>query len=72
MKVFGKVVLFVSYQGDQVPKWDMVIDAPPYSLKNSNASPKVETMEEGVGVRSLVRNTLGVEGHVGVPRWGLR
>ncbi len=26
---------------------------------------------QGVGAHSLVRNTLGVEGHVGVMRWGL-
>jgi hypothetical protein len=33
-------------------------------LKDSNVSPKVKKMEEkGVGVRSFVRSTLGVEGH---------
>ncbi len=26
---------------------------------------------EGVGVRSLARNTLGVEGRAGAPGWGL-
>jgi hypothetical protein len=31
-------------------------DAPPNSLKNSNASPKMKTMEEGVEVRFFVRN----------------
>jgi len=41
-------------------------------LKYSNASPKVKTMKEGVGVRSLTYNTLGVKGHVGAPGWGLR
>jgi hypothetical protein len=41
-------------------------DVPPHSLKDSNASSKVKTMEvEGVGVCSLVHNTLGVEGHEG-------
>jgi hypothetical protein len=35
-------------------------------------SPKMRTMEgEGVGARSLVCNTSGVEGHVGAPGWGL-
>ncbi len=36
------------------------IDAPPHSLKYSNANPKVETFEKGeVGVRSLICNILG-------------
>jgi len=30
----------------------------------------MKTME-GVGVHSLACNILGVEGHVGAPRWGL-
>jgi len=35
---------------------------------DSTASPKVKIAKgEGVGVCSLVRNTLGVEGYVGVP-----
>jgi hypothetical protein len=34
-------------------------------------SPKVTTSEgKGVGVRSFIHNTLGVEG-CGIPRWGL-
>jgi len=37
---------------------------------DSIADPKVKTTEgEGVGVRSLIYNTLGVEGHVGASRW---
>jgi hypothetical protein len=48
-------------------------DAPPSSLMDSNASPKVKTMEgKGVGACSLARNTLGVEGHAGALGWGLR
>ncbi len=47
-------------------------DTPPCSLKHSNANPKVKTMEEGVGVCFLTRNTLEVEGHVGAVGWGLR
>jgi len=39
-----------------------ITDAPPNFLKNSNASLKVETLKEGVGVRSLARNTWGVRG----------
>jgi len=32
----------------------------------------MKTMKEkGVGVRSLVRNTLGVKKHIRPPRWGL-
>jgi hypothetical protein len=35
-------------------------------------SPEVKTIKgERVGVRSLVRNTFGVEGHVGALGWGL-
>jgi len=44
-----------------------IIDAPPNSLMDSTASPKVKTMEGvGVGVRSLVHNTSGVEGRAGI------
>jgi hypothetical protein len=50
----------------------IMYDAPPSSLKDSVASPKVKTMEaEGVGARSLIYNTLGVEGRAGTSRWGL-
>jgi hypothetical protein len=39
-------------------------------LMDLTASPKVKTIEgEGVGARSLARNTLKVEGHVGAPGW---
>jgi hypothetical protein len=38
---------------------------------DSTTSPKVKIVEEGVKVRSLIRNTLGVKGCVGTPRWGL-
>jgi len=31
----------------------------------------MKTMEEGIGVCSLVRSTLGVKGHVEVSGWGL-
>jgi hypothetical protein len=51
----------------------MVHDAPPHSLKDLNASPKVKTTkEERVGVHSLACNTSGVDVHVGTLRWGLR
>jgi hypothetical protein len=43
-----------------------------HSLKDSNASPKIEiTKEEGIKVRSLIHNNLGVERHVGTSGWGL-
>jgi hypothetical protein len=46
-------------------------DAPPHSLKDSNASLKMKvTKEEGIGVCSLVRNILGVEGRVRTLGWG--
>jgi hypothetical protein len=49
------------------------INAPPHSLKDSNASPKVKTIKEkGIGVHSLMHNTLGVEGCAGAPKWGLK
>jgi len=38
----------------------VVGDAPPNSLKDLNASPKMKTTEEGVRVHSFARNTLGV------------
>jgi hypothetical protein len=48
-------------------------DAPSHSLKDSNASLKVEIVKgKGVGVRPLVRSTLEVKGCAGAPRWGLR
>ncbi len=44
-------------------------DAPPNSLLDSNASPKVKTKKgEGVGACSLARSTLGVEGCAGALR----
>jgi hypothetical protein len=47
-------------------------DTPPSSVMDSVASPKVKTMEgEGVRACSLACNTLGVEGCVGAPKWGL-
>ncbi len=51
---------------------NILFDAPPHSLKDSNASLKVNTSKEGVGICSLVRNTSRVEGHAKVLRWGLR
>jgi len=45
-------------------------DAPPSSLMDSTASPKVKTSEiEGVGVHSLACSTLGVEGHAVALGW---
>jgi hypothetical protein len=50
----------------------MGYDAPPDSLMDSIANPKVKTMKgEEIGVCSLACNTLGVEGHVNVLGWGL-
>jgi hypothetical protein len=44
-------------------------DAPPNSLIDSNANPKVKTEE--VKVCSLACSTSGVEGRAKAPRWGL-
>jgi hypothetical protein len=39
---------------------------------DSIVSPKVKTSKgEGIGAHSLAYSTSGVEGHVGVPGWGL-
>jgi len=47
-------------------------DALASSLMDSITSPKMKTTEgEGIGARSLTRNTLGVERRVGAPGWGL-
>jgi hypothetical protein len=48
-----------------------LFDTPPSSLMDSTASPKMKIME-GVGAHSLAHSTLGVEGHAGAPKWGLR
>jgi hypothetical protein len=46
------------------------IDAPSSSLMDSTTSPKVKKVEgEGIRAHSLARNTLGVEGRVGVSGW---
>ncbi len=45
-----------------IPNWVTSTNAPPKSLKDSNASPKVKTMkEEGLGVCSFTLNTSGVK-----------
>ncbi len=50
------------------PKW--ACDTPSNSLMDSTSSPKVKTVKrEGVGARSLARNTSGVEGRAGAPIW---
>jgi hypothetical protein len=45
--------------------------APPHSLKDSNASPKMKTTKEIVGVHSLVCNISKVEGCARALGWGL-
>jgi hypothetical protein len=47
------------------------INTPLNSLMDLTASPKVKTLEEGVGVCCLGHNTSKVEGHVGALGWGL-
>jgi hypothetical protein len=46
-------------------------DAPPHSLRDANASPKVETTNEGIRIRSLAHSTSRVGGRVGILGWGL-
>jgi hypothetical protein len=52
----------------------ILYEAPPLdSLMDSTTNPRLKTTKgKGVLMRSLVRNTLGVEGHARAPRWGLR
>jgi hypothetical protein len=46
--------------------------ATPKLLDGLTTSPKVKTSKgKGVGARSLAHSTLGVEGHVEAPEWGL-
>ncbi len=42
-----------------------------HSLKNQNANSKMETTKEKNLIHSLVHNTSGVKGCVGVSGWGL-
>jgi hypothetical protein len=45
-------------------------DAPPNSLMNSTASPKVKTAKvKGIRARSMAHNTLGVKGCARTPGW---
>jgi len=44
----------------------------PHSLKDSNANSKMKTTKEGVGVHSLVHNTLGIKGHARALGLGLK
>jgi len=47
-------------------------DAPPSSLMDSIASPKVKAKKgKGIGACFLVHNTLRVKGRVGALGWGL-
>jgi hypothetical protein len=49
------------------------VNAPPHFSKNSNAIPKMKTMEEeGIGVHSITRNIVRIKGRVGTLGWGLR
>jgi hypothetical protein len=54
---------------DQPPNLKLFVDAPPHSFKCSNVSRKVKTIEKkGIGLRSLIYNTSGVEGCAKAPR----
>jgi hypothetical protein len=49
-----------------------ITDAHQSSLMDSIAGPKMKTTQgKGVGAHSLACSTLGVEGCVGAPWWGL-
>jgi hypothetical protein len=43
-------------------------DAPPHSLKDSNANWKMKTTKEGIWIHSLACDTLAIEGRVRVPK----
>ncbi len=52
------------------PSFKRICDALPSSLMDSTTSPKVKIMKgEGIRLRSLAHNTLGVEGCAGAPGW---
>jgi hypothetical protein len=54
---------FWNKKGTQMKKFTAMIDTPPNPLMDSTVSLKVKTTKrEGVGVRSLARNTLRVKG----------
>jgi len=44
---------------------------PQTPYKTQNASSNVKTTEEGMGIHSLARSILGVEGRAGALRWAL-
>jgi len=44
-------------------------DAPPSSLMDLTANPKVKITEGGVGARSVLCSTSGVERHARAPGW---
>jgi len=68
--------LFYSQDASEVNGIQMpfiIGDGPPNSLKDSNANSKVKTMKkEGIGVRSLVHNILGLRGVCQSSKWGLK
>ncbi len=64
-------ILLAIYQYTFLQIYQTHVDASPHSLKNSNASLKMKTTKEGIGVHSLICNTSRVEGHVGALEWGL-
>jgi hypothetical protein len=47
-------------------------DAPPHFLKDSNASSKIKTSKERIGVRSLAHITSGVKGACWSSGMGIR
>jgi hypothetical protein len=63
---------FENENNEIITTWDTLLDTPPSSLMDSTTSPKVKiTKEQRVDAHSLTCSTLGVEGHVEAPGWGL-
>jgi hypothetical protein len=56
------LIISFAYEHFQT-KLHAIGDAPPNSLKDSNANPKMKrSEEEGIGAFSLIRNIFGVKG----------
>jgi hypothetical protein len=63
-------VIIVTCKTKKIVDINIIFDAPLSSLMDSITSPKVKTIEgEGIGTRSLARNTSRVEGHVKASGW---
>jgi hypothetical protein len=69
---FGPIHKVINYTSNGTCEEEVHVkfdDAPPSSLMDLTASPKVNITEGGVGVCSLFRNTSRVKRHARAPGW---